>query len=472
MSLISNVFRATVLSRNGVVIALLLAVTSYGLAVYARPTESTTEFNAARAVTDLQCVGWNTTGAEPRQRLIVGNGSSVEDGDTVDVSIGDRMKALTPGSSRETDLKSGAYKRISAEGDSANRIAALMTAQRSSGVGAGLAVDACRTPGQEWWFAGINTQAGYSAYLVLSNPDNADTVATLTAFTEQGETSMTEFHRVLVPAQGIKLVDITRAVPGEKSVALRVHVVDGRVTASVQSEVVDGAAQLGRSFNMPVESLSTQTVIVGIRDGIQSPLLHMVSPSEDAIASVILHTPDGSFPLSDATDMNLDAGVVKLIDLTDVIENSKASIEILSDQPVLASVSLFTRLGGLRDYQVLSSQAPLLRGAVAMIPSELKLAGLQAMSLTDAKVTVTAFLRGEQQWQEVTTVHEGEVAALRLTDQRDTGMVLVISSDEPEVYVTMWLEDKTSGGSHSAATALLDPSSQTVSGVRLMLRTS
>jgi len=126
----------------------------------------------------------------------------------------------------------------------------------------------------------------------------------------------------------------------------------------------------------------------------------------------------------------------------------------------------------LRDYQVLSSQAPLLRGAVTMIPSELKLAGLQALALTDSKVTVTAFVGGEQQWQNVTTVHEGEVAALRLDDRRETGMVLVISSDEPQVYVTMWLEDKTSRGSYSAATALLDPSSQTVSGVRLMLRTS
>lgn len=472
VSLISNVFKAAVLSRNGVVIALLLSVTSYGLAVYARPTESTTEFNAARAVTDLQCVGWNTTGPEPRQRLIVGNGSSIADGDTVDVSIGDRMKSLTPGNSRETDLKTGKAKRISAEGDSANRIAALMTAQRTSGMGTGLAVDACRTPGQEWWFSGINTQAGYSAYLVLTNPDNADTVANLTAYSSQGETSMTEFQRVLVPAQSLKLVDITRAVPGEKSVAIRVNVVDGRVTASMQTEVVDGAAQLGRTYNMPVESLSTRTVIVGIRDSIQSPMLHLVSPNEDAIASVILHTPDGSFPVSEATDINLDAGVVKVLDLKEVLNNSKASIEIVSDQPVAASVSLFARFGGILDYQILSAQSALLRGAVTMLPSELKLAGLQALSLTDAKVTVTAYLRGEQQWQVVTSVREGEVAALRLEDERESGTVLVITSDEPEVYVTMWLEDKTSRGSHSAATALLDPSSQTVSGVRLMLRTS
>ena len=343
MSLLTNFLKRGFLSGNGATLALVIAVASYGLAVYARPTESTTEFNAARAITDVECVGWHAGNSAMRQRLIVANGDEVTSGSTADVTIGTQLKGLLPGASRETDLKSGNFKHIAAEGDAANRISALMLASKTSGDSTGLAVDNCRTPAQNWWFAGIDTQAGYTQNLILTNPDDAETVATLNAYTEDGKTSMTEYEHIVVPPNGTTVVDLTRAIPGVTSAALQVRVVDGRLTANIQTDVVNGVAQVGRSFNSPVESLSTQTVIVGLRSNSVAPRLHLVSPHADSIVSVILHTTDGAFPINDATDINLDAGVVKTIDLSDIIQTSKSAIEIVSDQPLLASVTQIGR---------------------------------------------------------------------------------------------------------------------------------
>jgi hypothetical protein len=472
MSLISNFFKRSFFSGNGAAIALVLALGSYGLATYAHPTQSTTEFNAARAVTDLQCVGWSEGGSSVRQRLIVANGADVATGDNAEVTIGDKIKGLLPGASRETDLKSGKSKHITAEGESAQRISALMTASKTSGDADGLAVDSCRTPSQNWWFAGIDTQAGYTSNLVLTNTTDTETVATLTGFTADGKTSMGEYSNVVVPAQGMTVVDVTRALPGIKSVAVHVHVVDGRLAAALQTDVVEGIKPVGRSFTSPVETLSTRSMIVGLRDSSDETQLHLVSPLADSIVSVILHTPDGAFPITVATDLNLDAGVVKTIDLTEVIETSKASLEIVSDQPALAAVTMVSRVGAVRDYQVFSQQAPILKGAVAALPSELKLSGFQAISMSDTAVTVSAFQAGESVWTKTTNLYAGEVSTLELSDQRETGMVFVVSSDSGEVFVTMWLEAKTSRGSYTSAVALLDPSTQTIAGVTLMLRTS
>lgn len=472
MSLLTNFLKRGFLNGNGATLALVVAIASYGLAVYARPTESTTEFNAARAIADLECVGWKAGNASVRQRLIVANGDDVERGESADVTIGTQLKGLLPGASRETDLKSGNFKHIAAEGDAADRIAALMVASKTSGESTGLAVDNCRTPAQNWWFAGIDTQAGYTQNLVLTNPDATETVATLTAYTENGKTSMTEYEHIVVPANGITVVDLTRAVPGVVSAALQVRVVDGRLTANIQTDVVNGVAQVGRSFNPPVETLSTQTVIVGLRSNSVAPRLHLVSPHSDAIVSVILHTTDGTFPVNDATDMNLDAGVVKTIDLTDIIQTSKSAIEIVSDQPLLASATLISKSGGVNDYQILAGQSPILHGAVTSLPSEMKIAGFQALSLTNADVTVTALLAGEPLWQETTTLNAGEVTALELGERREKGMVVVVTTAASDVFVTVWLDAKTSRGTYTSAVSLLDPSTQTIAGVRLMLRTS
>ena len=116
MSLLTNFLKRGFLSGNGATLALVIAVASYGLAVYARPTESTTEFNAARAITDVECVGWHAGNSAMRQRLIVANGDEVTSGSTADVTIGTQLKGLLPGASRETDLKSGNFKHIAAEG--------------------------------------------------------------------------------------------------------------------------------------------------------------------------------------------------------------------------------------------------------------------------------------------------------------------------------------------------------------------
>ena len=234
----------------------------------------------------------------------------------------------------------------------------------------------------------------------------------------------------------------------------------------------NGVAQVGRSFNSPVESLSTQTVIVGLRSNSVAPRLHLVSPHADSIVSVILHTTDGAFPINDATDLNLDAGVVKTIDLSDIIQTSKSAIEIVSDQPLLASVTLISKSGGVNDYQVLSGQSPILQGAVAALPSELKISGFQALSLTETDVTVSAFLAGEPLWKETTSLNAGEVAALQLGERREKGMVLVVNTTSPDVFVTLWLDAKTSRGTYTSAVSMLDPSTQTIAGVRLMLRTS
>ena len=472
MSLLTNFLKRGFLSGNGATLALVIAVASYGLAVYARPTESTTEFNAARAITDVECVGWHAGNSAMRQRLIVANGDEVTSGSTADVTIGTQLKGLLPGASRETDLKSGNFKHIAAEGDAANRISALMLASKTSGDSTGLAVDNCRTPAQNWWFAGIDTQAGYTQNLILTNPDDAETVAILNAYTEDGKTSMTEYEHIVVPPNGTTVVDLTRAIPGVTSAALQVRVVDGRLTANIQTDVVNGVAQVGRSFNSPVESLSTQTVIVGLRSNSVAPRLHLVSPHADSIVSVILHTTDGAFPINDATDINLDAGVVKTIDLSDIIQTSKSAIEIVSDQPLLASVTLISKSGGVNDYQVLSGQSPILQGAVAALPSELKISGFQALSLTETDVTVSAFLAGEPLWKETTSLNAGEVAALQLGERREKGMVLVVNTTSPDVFVTLWLDAKTSRGTYTSAVSMLDPSTQTIAGVRLMLRTS
>jgi len=471
VSLLSNLIRRSVLSRSGVMLVVGLVLVSWSAASISSSEEANLEVSGAQKAINVACVGWQQGTVSTRQRLHFANAS--EPGTpSLAIKVVDKIRKVPGSSLRETDIKPPKYKFISAEGEGSDLIPTLLTVQRASSPKSGLAVDQCRTPETDWWFAGINTQAGYSANLFLVNPDSVDTIVNLTAFTSDGERTLTEYQRVIVRANNIKRVDLNRAIPGEASVTLRVQAPDGRVAAHIQTEVEQGIAPWGRAINSPVSGPATTAMIVGIGDKVREPELHLLSPTGDATVKVSLLTSDGEVPIGDNNLLNLSSSVVKRIALTDELQGKKAALLIESDKPVIASVSLATVLGNKTDYEILSAQPAVVRLASISAPSELTLSGIQGVALTDTEVTVTAVRDGQVAWTSTQTLPAGKLRAITLGGTVDSAMLITIKVSTETAYFTAWLEDKTSAGSFTGAHQLSDPESRTIGALKLRLTTS
>ncbi|MEY4323211.1 MAG: hypothetical protein RL410_992, partial [Actinomycetota bacterium] len=339
-NILSQIFRLLVREIRVPAVAILIAA-SVGLGYVEVSTTDKGEYTSPRQINVVQCIGWKEDASKVAQRIYMSNGNAAS---SVNLVINGKTTTLKPQQALSQDIKSGAGVSVISEGDGSNALATTIVARSRDKVASGVAADTCRAPSDEWWFTGVRTLSGFSARLLLANPDNADAIVALSAYSQDGELQVGQFRRVLVPANKVRLVDLTQAIPGVSTASIRVHAVEGRITPSLQTEVLSGEKKLGRTFIAPVTEISNTAVITGIRGNSEKQQLVIMPTAEDAIVTVRIHSSDGSFILAGAENVLAPKQTPMIFDLSSAITSSDAAIEVTADQPVIAAVRGFEKV--------------------------------------------------------------------------------------------------------------------------------
>lgn len=460
-------FRRSATAAPTALVAVAIVALSVLLATFGAPATPSFEVNPQQSFTDQICLGWGdeTFVAEPR--LLIANAGE-SDAPLITLPVLGEETALAAGAYKSMKVQLAEPARLTVTGEAAVNLTSRTVYRTDKGTGAGLATSACAVPTQEWWFAGINTESGSRPLLVLANPDNEDTIASLQAFTTEGAFKLTEVGRVVVKANSSRVVDLTAAVPAAISAALRVQVAEGRVVASIHNTLIAANESRGRSVISGQPGAANKLVFTGVQGTAIEPRLHVLSPSADATVTVTVITDEGSWVLTDADERLQPAGEVAVYELKDALAGGAATVVVESDQALVGAVSQVVEIAGHRDLEVQSPQLPVGRRAVALLPKGKMAANLHLYSESDTDVRVTAFAKGQQVWQETVSVSGGRHTAPLLQNQPVPGSFLVIETSGP-VYATVWLQIDVGAIDVTAAEALFDLQAQLVPGAKLHL---
>lgn len=447
--------------------AVLLVGASGLLSVAGAPVAPAFDVNPQQSVSDQFCLGWADSAFTAQQRVLMANAGAV-DSPSLSVKRGDQEVALEPAVAKSLKLDLTEPLRITVQGEGADRVSARTIYRTDRGTGTGLAIADCAAPGQEFWFAGINTQSGSRPLLVLANPDNEDTVASLKAYTGDGEYQLTEVGRVMVRARSSRVVDLTGAVPAAAAVALRVQVAEGRVVAQVHNTLIAANEARGRSVIAGQPAPATRLVISGVQGTAIEPRLHVLAPTADAVVTVTVVSDEGSWVLADADGRLQSMGEVVSFDLKDALAGGPATVVVESDQPLVGAVTQVVETAGDRDLEVQSPQNAVSVRAVAVLPKGNFQHSLELYAAATSEVTITAYAGGEEVWQEQVSAAAGRHTSLRLSNPITPGTYLVLAPSAP-VFATMWLTIDVGSADVTAAFSLFDQRAQLVPGAKLYL---
>ena len=453
--------------RSLVVIALI--ATSILLQYVEPKTENNGEYSSPQLVNVAQCIGWHEAASPVSQGAYILNGDHVE---SLSLSIDGTPASLQALASRKQQLSKGHFVPVVAEGKGADSLAAIVSARSKPKTATGLAADSCHPPSSDWWFTGIKTLAGYSARLLLANPDSADAIIAVEAFDEEGEVQVGQFRRVVVPASKLKLVDLTQAVPGKAAVTIHLQAIEGRISPSLQVESLKGAVRFGRSYISPITAPTTSAVITGIRGASTGQQLVVMAPVADAIITVKVHRRDGSFTMAGADSLLITKQQTRVLLLTDALSGGDAAIEIVSDQPILAAARSYITAQNGKDYEVQSAQLPLASKAVTIVPDGVAANYFGYYALKATTVIVTALKDGKPSWKQSFEIPAEEFNYFTIDPKQAIGTLLTFETSEPGVYLSHLMTSVVSKKGQSASLGLYDPSSQLVPGVRLHLLVS
>jgi len=425
-----------------------------------------------KTVRDLVCIAWREGDFPTEQKLAIGNGDQLTSATDPILLLDSEPFEVELGALKEKDLADNTFQEMLITGKQSPGIAANTFSVRESDTRRGLAMSSCQPTGQEFWFSGIRTTSGYEAFLQLANPDNSDIVVSLEGYTVDGATSLAQFSRVVVPARGIRTVDLTRALPGVEAAAFSLRVVDGRISASVQMEILEGVKSRGRTFIQPTTEPRNNLVINGVSPQSTNTQLQILPTSKDAVVTVRVVTAEGSFPLSGAEDVLLPESKLRVFNLMKAVRDQGATIVVESDQPVVASLNQFVVNKKISDFEVSIGQDQVRQLGVMAVPSVSDTTFIDVYSVGASNITLVAMADGKKIWETSDSLSEQSFKRIKLPQSLSGKTVLSIVADQPGVYVTAWTYHRTRPGSTSAATAIADVIVTSLAGARINLTAS
>ncbi|WP_156162204.1 DUF5719 family protein [Demequina iriomotensis] len=217
-----------------------------------------------------------------------------------------------------------------ADGDAAASVERIGT-----GDVAGLAAASCLAPVRDQWLVGGSTALGASARLVLTNPSDASSEATVTLYGGLGEL---EEHAVLSIAPGGQQDVLLEAVAAEvPALAVRVVATGAGVVAQLQDSRLDGFQAAGTDWVSRGASLATSLVVPGVGvSGDATATLRLLAP-EGATAHLTLAGDDGAVEWGGVSALSLEPGVVTEVPVPAI---ASGAVQIEADAPVVAGAVL------------------------------------------------------------------------------------------------------------------------------------
>ncbi|MEY4322729.1 MAG: hypothetical protein RL410_510, partial [Actinomycetota bacterium] len=161
-----------------------------------------------------------------------------------------------------------------------------------------------------------------------------------------------------------------------------------------------------------------------------------------------------------------------IFDLSSAITSSDAAIEVTADQPVIAAVRGFEKVGKALDYEVVASQSAMKSSVIALAISAMNKNFFSAMSLNDATVRLVAIVGGKISWTQEISLSAGSFQRLKLSQKVDPRTIVIFRSDDAGVYISQTMVGAVGSTPQTSVLGLVDPITQMVEGVRLHLNVS
>ncbi len=254
----------------------------------------------------------------------------------------------------------------------------------------GLATTACLPSGSDFWFVGAGTRVGQESLLVLTNPEASVATVDVGVFGRRGRFDTPAGTGITVPARSRVEVSVPRLAPGQRVLALHVQVRSGRLSAAVTETDVNGFKPLGTDWIPATVAPDHALVVPGIpavaKDRVSTVTLDVAATRSDAIVSVKLVTPDGTFVPVGGGELDVRGGSVRQLDLTDALRGQPAALLVTSDAPIVAGAKvLLKRPGFFGDSMYLAATNPL--QAPAVVPDNITTSNLNTRLVISAPST-------------------------------------------------------------------------------------
>lgn len=222
---------------------------------------------------------------------------------------------------------------------SAPGLAAWQLTRSTEATMRGLAGTACVRSGTDFWFVGSGAVVGQRGRVYLTNTEPVPAVVDLQLYGPDGPIDAPDGRGVTVAAgeQEIRLLDAL--APGVPRFAVHVQVRQGRVSAAVRDQQVDGLTPLGADWVPAARPPARQVRVPGVPGGAGERHLQVVAPGEsDAIVRVRLVSQAGRTAPDGLDVIEVAAGSVSDVDLAPFAAGEPVTVELESDEPVTAGV--------------------------------------------------------------------------------------------------------------------------------------
>ncbi len=255
----------------------------------------------------------------------------------------------------------------------------------------GTAAAACRPPGDQWWFSGVDTATGATSTLVLSNPSPAIAVVDLVFYGPDGLVQAVGDRGIALAPRSSRTLDLARFAPGLDAFTLAVHADQGRVVAAVRTDRSEVTAPAGTEW-VPAGRGPARDVLVNASSDAPSQRLDIANPgTQEALVHVRLVDADGQFVPTGLGDVRVSPGNDKVLDLTPVTHGRAAAVHLTSNVGVTAGLVSSTERGA-RDLASTGSTPPLTEPAVVpVIPGTTLDLRFATAAAAGGGVTIDAF---------------------------------------------------------------------------------
>jgi hypothetical protein len=248
----------------------------------------------------------------------------------------------------------------------AGSLAPGFTVQQTTVTNSGLSGTNCTAAGTDFWFLGADTNKGTTAYLELSNAQDANADADIQIYGPSGEVDDTSAAGINVPAHGTSQLLLSSLVqPGNDGQNLAVHVLvrSGQLAAALHENQDGNGADW-----IPATTLGSSALIPGLPGDANKYGLTVAVPGDvDADLKIELASQSGWITPAGHETIHVKAGMVNYVDLGNVTRGQPGTLRLTPTDPKApAPFAAAVQASGHGDIAYLAGTAPLTRrGTVA-----------------------------------------------------------------------------------------------------------
>lgn len=219
---------------------------------------------------------------------------------------------------------------------------AARTSEDREGSGKGLSSAECTRPSSKLWLVGGGTKRGQRGRLILVNPTDSGAVVDLDIYGPDGKINATGTDGIPVEAHDREEVQLDAVLPGAEALAVRVKTQVGLISGFIAEEQMRDLTPLGTEIVGDAGSPAKRLVITGLPLGTGERQIVFFAPGRGGNIRLRALTDKGPVDLVEGQDVQIRAGRVRVLDLTKELDGKAASIEAISDVPILAAASMQT----------------------------------------------------------------------------------------------------------------------------------